>query len=69
MTDHELLERVTRLEVEAADLRKELERRLAGRPVLTLGSLRGIYSHLVPLSDEELQAAKYHFEWEGETIY
>jgi hypothetical protein len=67
LTEADLRARLDVLEAEVFELREVLARRAARRP-RKFADLLGVFAGQPPVSDADLAAAEYHFEWEGETV-
>jgi hypothetical protein len=65
MTEEALVAALKGLEMQLAVLRAAVKRRGMPSSRYSFGDLYGILAGKVSTSEEEIEAAKYHFEWEG----
>lgn len=63
-----LMARIARVEEELRSIRADAEALRGDEKPIYLRDLRGILKGQVDLSEEEIEEAKYSFEWEGERI-
>jgi hypothetical protein len=65
MDEERLIAQIKGLELQLAVLEAQVRQLKASRTPKTFADLRGILKGKVQSTEEEIEAAKYHFEWEG----
>ena len=63
-----LISQLQAIEAQLAALRAELEKEAAPSRPKSLGDLYGIWAGLSNSSEEDIEAVKYRFKWEGEEL-
>jgi len=65
MTREMILAQIKSLETQLAILRAEVERLERPTPSRSFGNLYGLLAGKVSTSEEEMEAVRYRFRWEG----
>jgi hypothetical protein len=63
-----LISQIKSMETQLAIVRAQLEKLRPAAPPKTFADLCGLWEGKSSSTEEDIEAVKYHFEWEGEEI-